>query len=72
MEDQDQQLLTSWLAVIGMVTMYWSPVERSIDQCVFFCIKDPIKKNQNQLGLMENLNSLINTCPIQSSDLLIS
>lgn len=45
MEYQDQQLLTSWFAVIGMVTMYWSPVERSIDQCVFFCIKDPIIKN---------------------------
>jgi hypothetical protein len=33
---QDYQLLTSWLAVIGMITMYWSPVERSIDQCVHF------------------------------------
>ena len=30
----DQLLLTSWLAVIGMLTMYWSPVERHIDQCV--------------------------------------
>lgn len=29
-----EQLLTSWLAVIGMLTMYWSPVERHIDLCV--------------------------------------
>lgn len=32
----DHQLLTSWLAVIGMLTMNWSPVERDIDQCVHF------------------------------------
>jgi hypothetical protein len=32
--DEDLQVLTSWLAVIGMLTMYWSPVERYIDQCV--------------------------------------
>lgn len=30
----DNELLMSWLAVIGMLTMYWSPVERHIDQCV--------------------------------------
>ena len=34
--DEDHQLLTSWLAVIGMLTLYWSPVERHIDQCVHF------------------------------------
>lgn len=32
----EQQLLTSWLAIIGLLTMYWSPVERHIDQCVHF------------------------------------
>lgn len=32
-EDEDQ-LLISWLAMIGMLTMYWTPVERHIDQCV--------------------------------------
>ena len=32
--DNDQELLLSWLSVIGMMTMYWSPVERTIDQCV--------------------------------------
>lgn len=35
-ESHDYPLLTSWLAVIGMITVYWSPVERSIDQCVHF------------------------------------
>ena len=34
--EEDHQLLTSWLAIIGMLTMYWSPVERHIDQCVHF------------------------------------
>lgn len=37
----DQQLLTSWLAVIGMLTMYWSPVERHIDQCVHLLYRHP-------------------------------
>jgi len=32
--DDDHQLLTSWFTIIGMLTMYWSPVERHIDQCV--------------------------------------
>jgi hypothetical protein len=26
--------LIGWLSLIGFLTMYWSPVERSIDQCV--------------------------------------
>ncbi len=39
-KSQDYQLLTSWLAVIGMITMYWSPVERSIDQCVHFLYQE--------------------------------
>lgn len=34
--DDEHQILTSWLAVIGMLTMDWSPVERHIDQCVHF------------------------------------
>lgn len=32
----DHQLLTYWLTVIGMLTLYWSPVERHINQCVHF------------------------------------
>lgn len=46
-ESQDYPLLTSWLAVIGMITMYWSPVERSIDQCVHFLhLKKQIEKSK--------------------------
>jgi hypothetical protein len=51
----EQQLLTSWLAVIGTLTMYWSPVERHIDQCVHFLYlqlgtsKKP-KKKPTRLG----------------------
>ncbi|EOX4834258.1 hypothetical protein ACG9VV_003821 [Vibrio alginolyticus] len=32
--EQDQQVLEPWLSVIGMITVFWSPVERYIDQCV--------------------------------------
>ena len=32
--DKDQELLFTWLTTIGMLTMYWTPVERFIDQCV--------------------------------------
>lgn len=52
-ESQDYQLLTSWLAVIGMITMYWSPVERSIDQCVHFLYQE----NQTEKSKPTRLNS---------------
>ncbi|HAS6906025.1 hypothetical protein [Vibrio parahaemolyticus] len=32
--EQEQQVLEPWLSVIGMITVFWSPVERYIDQCV--------------------------------------
>ncbi|HCE3035045.1 TPA: hypothetical protein NG287_002324 [Vibrio parahaemolyticus] len=31
---QDQELLQPWLTVIGMLTVFWSPIERYVDQCV--------------------------------------
>lgn len=31
--NNDEQLLSQWLAIIGMITMFWAPVERNIDQC---------------------------------------
>ena len=44
--DQDHQLLTSWLTVIGALTMFWSPVERHIDQCVHFLHQQLIKQKK--------------------------
>ena len=47
-KDEDQ-LLISWLAMIGMLTMYWTPVERHIDQCVHLLrLRFGDKKNRNQ------------------------
>lgn len=31
---QEQELLQPWLTVIGMLTVFWSPIERCVDQCV--------------------------------------
>lgn len=31
---ENPNLLESWLVTIGMLTMFWSPIERHIDQCV--------------------------------------
>jgi len=30
----EQELLQPWLTVIGMLTVFWSPIERYVDQCV--------------------------------------
>ena len=51
----DYQLLSSWLTVIGMLTMDWSPVERHIDQCVHFLhgkltLSKKQKKKPTRLG----------------------
>lgn len=52
--DDDQELLEPWLTVIGMITMLWSPAERSIDQCVhlIYTINDmsSSKKKPTRLG----------------------
>ena len=31
---EQEELLISWLSVIGAITLFWSPIERSIDQIV--------------------------------------
>lgn len=43
-DNENQQLLLSWLAVIGAVTMFWAPVERYIDQSTHLTY-ERIKKN---------------------------
>ncbi|MCG9728850.1 hypothetical protein L1D44_03130 [Shewanella sp. Isolate13] len=30
----EQEILQSWLTVIVMLTVFWSPIERYVDQCV--------------------------------------
>ncbi|WP_295891582.1 hypothetical protein [uncultured Vibrio sp.] len=32
--EHDQTILEPWLSVIGMITVFWSPIERYVDQCV--------------------------------------
>ena len=32
--NSEQEILQPWLTVIGTLTVFWSPIERYIDQCV--------------------------------------
>jgi len=41
---EQEELLTSWLSVIGAITLFWSPIERSIDQIVNTLYNGHIKK----------------------------
>jgi len=62
MDSNNNVLLLSWLTVIGMLTMYWSPVERCIDQCVYFLSEQcPSKK---PLTLNRKLEFIKNNLPI--------
>ena len=40
--NEQDKLLISWLSVIGAITLFWSPIERSIDQIVY-----TLHKNQD-------------------------
>jgi hypothetical protein len=40
----EQKLLEPWLTVIGMLTVFWSPVEREIDRCVYLLYEEPDAK----------------------------
>lgn len=44
--EESNQTLVSWLTVIGMLTMFWSPVERQIDQCVHLLHKSSSKSRK--------------------------
>jgi hypothetical protein len=73
----EQELLQPWLTVIGMLTVFWSPIERYVDQCVSILFEsgkgnnkpltlyhklDFIRKELTILGSAENdLISLIKT-----------
>ena len=50
----DQELLGSWFATIGFITMFWSEAERSIDLCVHLIYKangfSDSKKKPTRLG----------------------
>ncbi|MEO7129248.1 MAG: hypothetical protein ABI040_10370 [Rhodoferax sp.] len=63
---EEHQLLTSWLAVIGMLTMYWSPVERHIDQCVHFLhgLQAQSKKTTKPTRLGSKLDFIKRNLPI--------
>lgn len=60
--DNVQDLLPSWLTVIGMLTMFWSPIERQIDQCVHLLCK--IKPPQSKpLALNKKLKYINDNLP---------
>jgi hypothetical protein len=48
--EEQEQTLKPWLASIGLIIMYWSPIERHIDQCSSIIYNElggnKIKKNK--------------------------
>lgn len=48
LSSQENIILESWLTVIGQIVMFWSPIERSIDQCVHFIHKDSINRKKKK------------------------
>lgn len=53
--EREQQVLEPWLSVIGMITVFWSPVERYIDQCVSMLYESG-KGKKKPLTLSHKLN----------------
>lgn len=48
---ENPKLLESWLATIGSLTIFWSPIERRIDQCVHLLhAKLPESSNKKKPG----------------------
>lgn len=47
MPQEQDPLLIEWLAVIGFVIMFWAPIERSIDQCVYTTYRHQKNKSAN-------------------------
>ncbi|MEH0761969.1 hypothetical protein H4F20_20095 [Vibrio sp. 16] len=57
--EQEQRVLEPWLSVIGMITVFWSPVERYIDQCVSMLYEsEPNRAKKKPLTLGHKLNFL--------------
>ena len=58
MNKEQENLLISWLSVIGAITLFWSPIERSIDQIVNILYKnwDKSDKNKKPMTLGQKLN----------------
>ena len=51
----EQELLQPWLTVIGMLTVFWSPIERYVDQCVSILFESG-KGKKKPLTLSHKLN----------------
>ena len=67
--EDDDQLLEQWLAVIGMVVVHWSAVERSIDQCVhFLCQKSSSRKPTRLSGKLDLIAKQMSSATIAPAD----
>jgi hypothetical protein len=61
---ENHQLLMSWLSVIGMLILYWSPVERIIDQCVHILRESQTRpRKRKPLKLGEKLKFIESAMP---------
>lgn len=64
--NNDEQLLSQWLAIIGMITMFWSPVERNIDQCthiIYSVLGKKSGRNKKPLRLSEKIEFIRENSP---------
>ena len=67
---EQENLLTSWLAVIGAITLFWSPIERQIDQIVHALYKSHKKKKPHTLRhKLDYIKSLTPIDVIRENDL---
>lgn len=64
-DDSDFAILNSWFAVIGMITMFWSPAERFIDQILHIVHKsnDLIGKSKKPTRLGSKIEYIKNNLP---------
>lgn len=63
--EDSQNLLEPWLAVIGLITVMWSSVERKIDECVVVLFEDSNGKNK-PLTLSRKLELIRKKLPLTS------
>jgi|GEM_PF-4969257 len=73
MNNEQEELLLSWLSEIGAIILFWSPIERSIDQIVHALYKSQNKSSKKKpLTLnrkLEYIKSCIHADVVSENDL---
>lgn len=63
--EEEQELIASWFTVIGMLTMFWTPAERFVDQCVhmLYSIKGLSENKKKPFKLGQKLQEISRHIP---------